>query len=126
MLLALALGAASAAGHTASSAGTREVVRLQGNRLSAPTPVAAQRLVNLVVLGQPLPFAAADWRVFGFGEARAAEAAADPRELTLQGDRSQLHRIASARPEQRITILAERRPGSAELFLLAVDLCPDH
>jgi len=28
------------------------------------------------------------------------------------------------RTDQRVTILAERRPGSRDLFLLAVDFCP--
>ena len=35
-------------------------------------------------------------------------------------------RFTSARPDQRITILAQWRPGRTDLFVLAMDLCPEH
>ena len=44
--------------------------------------------------------------------------------LTLQGDFDVLARFAKARPEQQITILGEQRPGSGDLFILSLDLCP--
>jgi hypothetical protein len=44
--------------------------------------------------------------------------------FTLQGPRDLLARFAAARPEQTVTILAEHRPGSSDLFVLTLDLCP--
>jgi hypothetical protein len=48
-----------------------------------------------------------------------------PARLLLQGDREILVKIAAARPEQRVTILGERRSGGVDLFLLATDFCPE-
>jgi hypothetical protein len=31
---------------------------------------------------------------------------------------------AGAKPDQTVTILAEHRPGSSDLFVLTLDLCP--
>jgi hypothetical protein len=82
------------------------------------------REVTFLVLGQQLRFAATEWRSFAFFDPAGAPTPAEPAQLTLQGERPVLHRIASARPDQRITILAERRPGSPDMFVLTVDLCP--
>ena len=82
------------------------------------------REVALVVLGQPERFAASDWRTFAFFDPHAAPTPAEATQITLQGERSLLHAIVTARPDQRITILAERRPGSADAFVLTVDMCP--
>jgi hypothetical protein len=38
--------------------------------------------------------------------------------------RDLLARYAAAGPEQTVTILAEHRPGSSDLFVLTLDLCP--
>lgn len=35
-------------------------------------------------------------------------------------------RFFAADPEQTVTILAEHRPGSSDLFVLTLDLCPSH
>ncbi len=46
-------------------------------------------------------------------------------EPELVGDRAVLRRVITARPDQVVTILAERRPGSSDLFVLSVDRCPE-
>jgi len=118
------LTAALASAHDLSPKPERELVRIQGYRSPAPAGNQVDRELKLVVLGQPLPFAATEWRTFAFYEATGAPTPAEPAQISLQGERALLHRITSARPEQRITLLAERRPGSADLFVLTVDLCP--
>lgn len=102
----------------------REIVRIQGRRGAAPTGTTVVREVTLAALGQEHRFFATDWQRFGFADETAPAAAEERPRLMLQGKREQLARFAAARPEQTITILAERRPGSADLFLLALDLCP--
>ena len=79
---------------------------------------------DFVVLGQPVRFAVTEWRVFAFFDSSAQTPSPEPTQLLVQGERPMLHSITAARADQRITILAERRPGSADLFVLAVDLCP--
>lgn len=126
-VLALALGAtwpAVAAAHQPARTAAREIVRIQGRRGVAPAGVAVVREVVLVALGQEHRFSATDWQRFGFGDEAAAAPAEERPRLVLQGKREQLAHFAAARPEQTVTILAERRPGSADLFLLALDLCP--
>ncbi|MFN8644106.1 MAG: hypothetical protein U0802_21540, partial [Candidatus Binatia bacterium] len=76
------------------------------------------------VLGQKLPFTASEWRVFAFADDETIKRP-EPPEPQLVGDRGILRRVSTARPDQRVTILAERRPGSADLFVLAVDRCPE-
>jgi hypothetical protein len=66
---------------------------------------------------------ATEWRSFRIGD--LPDTPPPPESpLTLQGAREQLRRLRDARRDQLVTILAERRPGSRDLFLLAVDLCP--
>jgi hypothetical protein len=113
-----------ASAHDLSPKPERELVRIQGYRAPAPAGNQVDRELKLVVLGQPMQFAATEWRTFAFYDATGAPTPAEPTQMTLQGERALLHRITSARPEQRITVLAERRPGSADLFVLTVDLCP--
>jgi hypothetical protein len=99
----------------------REIVRIQGQRGAAVDGGGPAALV-VSALGTEYPFAASDLRVFGFSAGDAA-ASVGPK-VTLQGSRDLLSRFANARPDQTITILAERRAGSSDLFLLALDLCP--
>jgi hypothetical protein len=97
----------------------RELVRLQGHRRTGGDAPAGR--VELTALGSPHPFAATAHAVYGL----APEAAGPPAaRYTLQGPRQLLARFTAARPEQTVTILAEHRPGSADLFVLALDLCP--
>jgi hypothetical protein len=124
LAVALALSATPARAHDLEPKPVRELVRIQGYRAPAPQATQAIRELTLVALGQQVRFAATEWRVFAFYDTTGVPPAADPTQLTLQGERSLLHRIASARAEQRITILAERRPGAAEVFVLSVDRCP--
>jgi hypothetical protein len=87
--------------------------------------VAAQVVREVfVVLGQQVRFAATEWRTFAFSDSVPPSPRTDPAQLALQGERPLLHSITAARPDQRITLLAERRQGSGDLFVLAVDLCP--
>lgn len=119
-LAALVPGAAVA--HDPAPAVVRELVRLQGYRAPAPAGVAVQRELSVVVLGQTLRFAAEEWRRFALAEAAAP--AVEPVAVTLQGDRALLRKVSTAADGQQVTILAERRPGSADLFVLTVDRCP--
>ena len=115
--------AAAALAHEPTPAATRELVRLQGYRSSAPSGVRIAREVTLVVFGEEHRFHATEWQRFAFAGAGAGETA-EPGRLALQGDRATLAKFANARSDQRLTILAERRPGGADLFVVALDLCP--
>lgn len=115
-----------ARGHDMSALTQRELVRLQGYRAPAPGGVEVERALKLVVLNETLNFAANEWRVFSLQEAKnAPRTPAEPEQLILQGERALLRRVVTAHADQRITILAERRPGGGDLFLLSVDLCPE-
>jgi len=124
MLGAALCAAAPVSAHNVMPQSVRELVRLQGYRSSKPDGLQVQRQLTLSVLGEDQPFFAAEWRVFGFNERGAGAAPAEPDRYTLQGERAVLARFAAARPEQRITVLAERRPGATDLFILTLDLCP--
>jgi hypothetical protein len=111
-----------AAAHPPPRTGSRELVRLQGHTGTVTPPSTATPLA-LVALGVERPFAASDVRTFGFAD--VAPAAPPPgTRFVLQGPRDLLARYAAAGPEQTVTILAEHRPGSSDLFVLTLDLCP--
>jgi hypothetical protein len=125
LLLAIALLAAAAppaAAHEAEPVSAREFVRLQGYLAPPPAGVTTHGEMALTVLGQPVRFAVAEWQRF----AVQADLTADdrPTQGTLQGERALLRRVSAAKPGQRITILAERRAGRTDLFVVAVDRCP--
>lgn len=122
--LAVAIAARPASAHDPAPQPVRELVRIQGYKAPAPHGAAVTRDVVFLVLGQQLSFAATEWRAFAFYDPKGAPAPAEPPRLALQGERAALHSIAAARADQRVTILGERRPGSVNLFVLAVDLCP--
>jgi len=121
---ALVLAAAPAAAHNLTPQPVRELLRIQGYKAPAPHGTPAGREVVLIVLGQQVRFAASEWRTFAFFES-GQPTPAEPAQVALQGERPLLHSITAARSDQRITILAERRPGSPDVFVLAVDLCPE-
>lgn len=123
-VLAVAATALPAAAHNQAPQPVRELVRIQGYKAPAPQGVTVAREAVLLVLGQEVHFAANEWRAFAFFDPSGAPPPAEPPRLALQGDRALLHSINTARPDQRISILGERRPGSVNLFVLAVDLCP--
>ena len=120
-LAAALLAAPLATAHEPPKVVVRELVRLQGFR-RADGDAPAGRMV-LRAQGADQPFAALERRAF----ALAAEGAEPPTvadRYTLQGPRALLARFADSRPDQTVTILAERRPGASDLFVLAIDLCP--
>lgn len=104
---------------------SREIVRLAGTFGDPPAGAKAVRDVVVGVQGRERTLHATDWQVFAVVADQNDAVPPAPDRVTLQGTREDLARIAAARPEQRVAILAERRPGMAELFLLAVDLCPE-
>lgn len=114
-----------AAAHEPQRLTSREIVRLAGTFGAPAAAVKNVRDVIVTVQGKERTLHATDWQVYALVVDQGERVAPAPERVTLQGTREDLARIASARPEQRIAILAERRPGLGELFLLAVDLCPD-
>jgi len=117
--------ATAVAAHDLAPKSVRELVRAQGYKAPAPQGTVAAREIDVVVLGRQLRFVATEWRTFTTAEKAPPSPRPEPSRVALQGERPLLHRVTSARPDQRITILAERRPGSSDLFVLAVDLCPE-
>jgi hypothetical protein len=101
----------------------REIVRLQGYRNEPPEGLQTQRQMVLSILGEEHTFHVVDWRRFRLTD-EDPRGAADPSGFTLQAERGVLVKIASARPEQRMTILGERRANGTDIFVLAVDFCP--
>jgi hypothetical protein len=114
------LAAALAAAHEPERTVARELVWLKGRRVPGDAPL------TLAALGAGHGFAPSEVRRYPVGEPSAGgprDRLEEPR-LALQGPRELLARFAAARPDQTVTILAERRPRSADLFVLALDLCP--
>jgi hypothetical protein len=118
----LVVGTAHA--HEAPSTRVREIVRAQGHLGGEPSTGAIVRTAELTVLGEPRRLYATEWRTFRLDGLPESEPPSDSAPFTLQGSRQQLRRVRDARRDQLLTLLAERRPGSRDLFLLAVDLCP--
>ncbi len=123
LMCALGLGAASAFAHPPPQLATRELVRLQGHVAKKEDQTVKQRLV-VVALGVEYAFGATDWQVFGFSDAPQPGPSLAPQRVVLQGSRELLAGFAAARANQTVTILAEHRPGSSDLFVLTLDLCP--
>lgn len=112
-------GAGAAVAHQPEHAVVRELVWLKGRRAGDEAPLV------LVALGAEHRFAVAELKRFPIGDpAAATEGGFERDRLTLQGPRELLARFAGARADQTVTILAERRPGRADLFVIALDICP--
>jgi hypothetical protein len=122
LLLAVCL-AASAAAHGPEPKVGREIVRLQGYRETPPPGLEIAAVTVLSILGKEHRFHLTARQTFRLAEEEAAAPGLEDR-LVLQGERETLYRIAAARPDQRVTILADHRRGGRDLFVLAVDLCP--
>lgn len=116
----VAAGVAAALAHEPERTVARELVWLRGRR---GAPAATLRLR---ALGAEHPFAVAEVQRFPLsgGAVEAARGALEEAALALQGPRELLARFARARPDQVVTMLAERRPQGADLFVLALELCP--
>jgi len=102
----------------------REILRAQGYLGKPPAGAPALRTVELAVLGETRHLHATEWRRYAAEENREPVEIEEPARITVQGARADLQRLKKARPEQRVTLLAERRAGSTDLFLLGLDLCP--
>jgi hypothetical protein len=124
-LTLLACAVDRAAAHNPAQQTVRELVRIQGYRSPAPRGTETIGEATLVVLGESIHFATTDWAVYALSEMEPVPTPAQPPLLSLQGERPLLRRVATAHADQRVTILAERRPGGGDLFLLNVDLCPE-
>lgn len=117
--------ATPALAHEASRMTSREIVRLAGWFGPPPADAAKTvREVKVTVQGKERVLHATDWQVYALAVDQKTPVAPAPESVVLQGNRADLAALAAARPEQRVAILGERRPGHGELFLLAVDLCP--
>lgn len=122
--LALLALTTQAVAHTPPAPPMREMMRIQGYLAKPPAGVTVERQLTLVVFGESLAFAANEYRSFAFHDPLTGGAPEEPKQYTLQGDRPLLRRISTAKPGQQVTILAERRAGMTDLFVLAVDRCP--
>ena len=119
LLVALLVRSRTGFAHQPLPAADRDFVRLQGYRRS--DGVAPAGRIELMALGATHPFAATAHDVYGL----SAETPGKPGDrYALQGPRPLIARFTGARADQLITILAEHRPGSTDLFVLALDLCP--
>lgn len=124
LALFLALPWAVASAHDVRPSIKREIVRLQGFRASQLGQTPGARAVTILAAGTESMFAINEWQIFGVEEPPGAPTAAEHGRYVLQGAPDVLSRFTAARPTQRVTILAERRPGGSDLFVLALDLCP--
>jgi hypothetical protein len=122
LLGALAPGAVRA--HEPSRLSARELVRLAGWFGTPPDGVEVVREVAVSAQGRQRTLHATEWHVYAVVADQKDVIAPAPEQVVLQGSRAELAAVAGARPDQRVAILAERRPGVGELFLLAVDICP--
>ena len=122
--LAALPGQPVATAHEAPRPRAREIVHAQGYLGQPPAGVATLRTLELAVLGETHRLQVTEWRRFGTEENQEPARGEEPARIIVQGMRTDLQRLRKARPEQRVTLLAERRTGSTDLFLLALDLCP--
>ena len=117
------VGPIAAAAHPVAPTTARQVVRIAGHvglPRTGETPVAR---VELQVLGRALGLSVGEWQVFA-PDGVNASVGVRPEKIALQGNRAMLASVAGAREDQRVVLLGEQRPGSDDLYLLAVDLCP--
>jgi len=123
-LVACLIAATTARAHSpAVPAGVRELLRVQGHKQDGGE--CDGRLIALSALGESAAFCAAEFRRLALATERPVELPEEPTAIDLQGGRALLARFNKARREQKITLLGEWRPGRRDLFLIAVDLCPE-
>ena len=113
--------AAPLSAHTKSQA-VREIVRLKGKVQSADQ-ACADRLVTLRILQQSVRLCAAEERRVAVATTDIAAGLQLPAEYEVQGERAELYRATTAKVGDRMTVLAEWRPGRRDLFLIALDIC---
>ena len=123
MAACLVVLAAPGAAHDVTRTAIRELVRVQGHLVSPGEIVDGDTLV-VEVNGRELRMRIVDRQVFIAVGAAGRPTTPEPARMVVRGERALLSRLADARPDQRITLLGERRPGGTELFVAAVDLCP--
>jgi hypothetical protein len=124
-LLACFLLAGVASAHGPQKGAPPDMLRVQGYRASAPAGAGAQKL-TLTVNGRAQDFYATELRHFSLLDPSVTTEPDTAKPFFLQANPTVLTRFASARSDQRITILAQWRPGRTDLFVLAMDLCPEH
>ncbi len=107
--------------HTKSQA-VREIVRLKG-RVQTASQVCSDRLVTLRVLNQSVLLCAAEERRVAVATSEIAAGKQLPAKYEMQGERAELYRATTAKAGDRMTVLAEWRPGRRDLFLIALDIC---
>jgi len=121
--LVLAATAPAAAHSPAVPAGVRELLRLQGHKQEGGD--CDGRSLTVSALGESAAFCAGEFRRLALATEKPVELPSEPTVIDLQGARALLSRFKKARGDQKITILGEWHPGRRDLFLIAVDLCPE-
>lgn len=119
----IAVSASPAWAHGPERRPTRDIVRLQGYRAAPPSGTHVVQAMVLVARGVEHRFWLTDGRRFSLDQSDVTPPPERDR-LTLQADFNVLARFAKARGDQLVTILGEQRPGSGDLFILTLDLCP--
>lgn len=126
MATALALGAIGrtttpARAHTKPRA-AREIVRVQGT-VHAIGLACTNEITTLDILNRNIQFCASETRRIAVTTTDVSPNHTFPTRYSVQGERSELARILAAKAGERLTILAEWRPGRSDLFLIALDVC---
>ncbi len=127
-VLCLAVSAAvpwaPARAHEVRPSLNREIVRIQGFHGAPPGQTPGAREVTILAAGTESKFTITEWQTFGMEEPPHAPTPVERDRYVLQAAPNILSRLTAARATQRVTIIAERRPGASDLFILALDLCP--
>ena len=123
-LALLLLVAATASAHPPQRGAPPDLIRLQGYRGEAPAGVQTRKL-TISAQGREQTFFANDLRRFSLVDPGAPADPDTTKPFVLQGSPEVLNRFIRARTDQRITILAQWHPTRRDLFVLALDLCPE-
>ena len=117
-----------ASAHVVRPAISREIVRIQGFRATLPGKTrATQPGIRQVIIsagGTESRFTITEWQIFGVEGTPGAPSPEERDRYVLQAAPNIISRFNAARPKQRVTVIAERRPGAPDMFVLALDLCP--
>jgi hypothetical protein len=124
VLLLLSLGiSGTAMAHPKTTPSVREILRLQGHKMSEGGS-CEEKALRLAVFGAESILCLGDFRRLALATDQPPELAAEPKKLDLRGERSLLARYVNATSDHQITILGEWRPGRSDVFVITVDLCP--